>query len=84
MPDEDKKDPSTSSGQAAETPEQPAPEAAPQPQATETPQEPPPHNRRWYVIRVQTGREKGVKVAIEKSRVANKEAMKAAGLPIIE
>jgi transcriptional antiterminator NusG len=66
MPDEEKKEPE------AATPESPAPETAPQPQqATEAPQaEPPPHNRRWYVIRVQTGREKGVKAAIEKLRNA--------------
>lgn len=64
---EEKKDPSEGS---APQPETPAPEALPQPQATEAAPEQPAHNRRWYVIRVQTGREKGVKEAIEKLRNA--------------
>lgn len=48
----------------------PLAEATPPAAAPETPAEPPPHNRKWYVIRVQTGRERGVRAAIIKLRNA--------------
>jgi transcriptional antiterminator NusG len=50
----------------------PQPTESAQPAAVPAEQQPAEqqHNRKWYVIRVQTGREKGVKEAIEKLRNA--------------
>jgi transcriptional antiterminator NusG len=48
-----------------------SPEAEPQPEPQPSPaEEAPPGNRRWYVIRVQTGREDQVRKAIERLKAS--------------